>query len=282
MIQAMEDLHVRHRNRLRHHYTLTSNVLLFGYRSLSDGAKVTYQVVDSYDWTDAHGTRKGYAYPSLKTLGKVRGVNKKTIQRHLAELERVGLLTREKRPGRPNLLVIEDASELETKHYLANYARERVGEDKNALGTLDKNVHTNKKESKQETFKPVNEDKPSRTGENGFERIGSTLKRRTADLRATGERQPPTPKAKRDYLAQQMLSVLGDEQSLGYYRRVASALHEHVIFDALGQVAEAVRGGSTVRNRGALFVSLLARCDATEGRLAILRPGVTDLDKAGV
>jgi hypothetical protein len=45
----MEDLTIRHRNRLRHHYTQTSNVLLFGYQSVSDGAKLTYQVIDSFD-----------------------------------------------------------------------------------------------------------------------------------------------------------------------------------------------------------------------------------------
>ena len=51
----MEDLTVRRRNRLRHHYTLTSDVLLFGYEHLPDGAKLTYQVIDSFDWSDGAG-----------------------------------------------------------------------------------------------------------------------------------------------------------------------------------------------------------------------------------
>jgi hypothetical protein len=257
MIQTMEDLHVRHRNRLRHHYTLTSNVLLFGYRTLSDGAKVTYQVVDSYDWTDADGTRKGYAYPSLKTLGKVRGVDKKTIQRHLAELERVGLLTRELRPGRPNLLVIEDPSEVETKRYLANFARERVGEDKNVPGTLDENVQTNKKETRQETFKPVNEDKPLRTEGGGPESLNAILTRHSLRIRSLGHPGRGDAHVKREYLAQQMLAVLGDKRSLGFYRKVASEYSSQRVFQILGLVREAAGEDRVRKNKGSLFVSLL-------------------------
>ena len=64
----MEDFNIRRRNRLRHHYTLTSNVLLFGYKHLPDAAKLTYQVIDSFDWSDGAGLRKGFAYPSLGRL----------------------------------------------------------------------------------------------------------------------------------------------------------------------------------------------------------------------
>jgi hypothetical protein len=87
---VMEDLQVRHRSRLRHHFTTTSNVLLFGYRQLSDGAKLTYQVIDSFDWEDDNGLRKGYAYPSLARVALGRGVSERTVQRHLAELEAAG------------------------------------------------------------------------------------------------------------------------------------------------------------------------------------------------
>src|SRR3990172_9966114 len=103
----MEDLVIRRRNTLRHHYTQTSNVLLFGYRQLSDGAKLTYQVIDSFDWSDGAGLRKGFAFPSLGRLAAIRGVDERTIRRHLAQLEQAGLITRQERPGKPNLLVIE-------------------------------------------------------------------------------------------------------------------------------------------------------------------------------
>ena len=85
----MEGFTLRRRNRLRTHYTLTSNVLLFGYRRLSDGAKLTYQAIDSFDWSDAAGLRKGFAHPSLARLATIRGVEKRSIRRHLADLEKV-------------------------------------------------------------------------------------------------------------------------------------------------------------------------------------------------
>jgi hypothetical protein len=118
----MENLIIRHRNRLRHHYTVTSNVFLYGYRGLSDGAKVTYLVVDSFDWSDAAGLRKGFAHPSLGRLAKIRAVEKRSIRRHLAELEGVELITRKERPGKPSLLIIEDPSTEETDLYLRTFA----------------------------------------------------------------------------------------------------------------------------------------------------------------
>ena len=66
----MEEYVVRRRNRLKKHFVNTSNVLLYGYGSLSDAAKITYQVIDSFDWADADdGTSKGYAYPSIRRIG---------------------------------------------------------------------------------------------------------------------------------------------------------------------------------------------------------------------
>src|SRR5688572_4173905 len=114
MIEEMDVLQLRHRNRLRHNYTMTSNVLLMGYGELSDGAKITYQVIDSFDWSNGQGSRKGFAYPSLQTLASLRQIEKRSVRRHLAELEAAGLLTREQRAGQPNMLVIEDPSEKET------------------------------------------------------------------------------------------------------------------------------------------------------------------------
>jgi hypothetical protein len=78
----MEDFQMRHRRRLRHDYTTTPNVLLYGYEGMSDGARITYQVVDSFDWPDAGGLRKGFAYPSTQTVANIRGVDKKTVIRH--------------------------------------------------------------------------------------------------------------------------------------------------------------------------------------------------------
>ena len=194
----MENLIIRHRNRLRHHYTVTSNVLLYGYRDLSDGAKVTYLAVDSFDWSDSAGLRKGFAHPSLGRLSKIRGVEKRSVRRHLAELEGVSLVTRQERPGKPSLLIIEDPSEKETESYLRNFAG--PGEDKIVLPTPDKIVRPYKKEEREEKQNLVNEEQAL---------TGVEARAVSRPGRATPK---AVPRAKREYLAQEMLSVLRDEK----------------------------------------------------------------------
>ena len=48
----MDNVTFRRRNRLKKHFVITSNVLLFGYSHVSDSAKLTYQVIDSFDCQD--------------------------------------------------------------------------------------------------------------------------------------------------------------------------------------------------------------------------------------
>jgi hypothetical protein len=106
------------RNRLKHHFVNTSKVLLYGYKNLSDSAKITYQVIDGYDWEDKEtGDSKGYVYPAVETLAAIRGLSKRTIERHITELENVKLLTRQQRRNLPSILVIEDVSEEEGAVY---------------------------------------------------------------------------------------------------------------------------------------------------------------------
>ncbi|MDP9315698.1 MAG: helix-turn-helix domain-containing protein [Chloroflexota bacterium] len=103
---------------------MTSKVLLCGYKSLSDGAKITYQVIDSYDWLDkATGDSKGYAYPAVETLATIRGLSARTIERHIAELEGAGLVQRLRRCNRPSLLIINDVSSSEHAAYEATLVR---------------------------------------------------------------------------------------------------------------------------------------------------------------
>ena len=237
----MEDLTIRHRNRLRHHFTQTSNVLLFGYQNLSDGAKLTYQVIDSFDWSDASGLRKGHAYPSLGWLAKIRGVKKRSIRRHIADLERAHLITRQERIAQPSVLVIEDPSAEETDRYLDMVARS--GEDKIVRPSPDKIVRPYKKDKEpEERQNLVNEEQAlSEPGE--------------------GPTRTPVavPKAKREYLAHEMLAVLRDEHSLGYYRRVATTVEPHRIFEALSTVRQAAQDGAIRKTRGALFATLIKK-----------------------
>jgi DNA-binding MarR family transcriptional regulator len=228
----MEDLTLRRRNRLKNHYTLVSNVIIFGYDGLTDAEKLTYEAIDSFDWPDQKGERKGYAYPSLSTIARMRNVDERTIRRHLARLENARLLTREPRSGRPSLLWIEEPSEEESKHYLSTNA---IGPDIGVRGREDMDVRPYKKEEG-EKDKTVNEEQSSWKGRQQL----------------SGEQ-----KAKREWLAGEILAVLKDERSLGFYRKVAESVPEHRIFEALSEVKMAANERRIKKTKGAMFTALL-------------------------
>ena len=257
----MEDFTVRRRNRLRHHYTITSNVLLFSYKHLLDAAKLTYQVIDSFDWQDGAGLRKGYAYPSLGRLAAIRGVEKRSLRRHLAQLEQAGLISRKERPGKPNLLIIEDPSVVETQRYLEAFGG-KVGEDKSVRPTPDRNVRPLLQEDKEKRIQsPLTRlEKTPGVGEPTDQaHVAHAIREKMETLRLMTRQVRSPSGAKREHLAQEMLAVLRDHHSLGYYRRVAERYQQHIIFDALGLVKEIAREGEVKKNRGALFVEILKR-----------------------
>lgn len=232
-----DQVQIRRRNRLRHHYTMTSNVILFGYTAVGDAEKLTYQAIDSFDWSDGGGLRKGYAYPSLRTLAALRGISERTIRRHLAALEFVGLLTRELRPGRTSVLWIEEPSANENESYLGRLHPDPDTDDR---GAPDADVRPIKKDEREERQNRVN----------GV------------------ERQDADALARREWLAREMIQVLHDEHSLGFYRKVAQTVPEHRVFEALSEVRLADREGRVRTSRGALFVSLIRKYVApTERRL---------------
>lgn len=219
---------IRRRNRLKHHFTMTSNVLLFGYATLTDAEKITYQIIDSFDWADGAGVRKGYAYPSEKRVAEARRLDERTIRRHFGALERAGLLTRELRPGQPSILWIEDPSTDESERYLSTVA---IGPDTDVRDTPDAGV------------RPYKEDKGQ-----GRQNLVNAGKERSQKQRA-----------KTDWLAGEMLRVLGDRHSLGFYRKVAHTLPAHKVFEALSEVRLADREGRVRTSKGALFVGLIRK-----------------------
>ncbi len=227
-----DQVQIRRRNRLRHHYTMTPNVLLFGYRMLSDAEKLTYQAIDSFDWSDGTGLRKGFVYPSLRTIASMRGTVERTIRRHLAALERVGLLTRELRPSRTSVLWIEEPSEEESRAYLSQFQ----DPDTNDRVNPDTDVRPLKKDETEERQNHVNAAKPPMSQD---------------------------ARARRDWLAREMLDVLHDEHSLGFYRKVAQTVPEHRVFEALSEVRLADREGRVRTSKGALFVGLIRKYQGT-------------------
>lgn len=236
-------------------------MLLFGYRHVPDSAKLTYQVIDSFDWSDGAGLRKGFAYPSLGRLAEIRGVDERTIRRHLVQLEQASLISRKERPGRPSLLVIEDPSAVETQRYMQTFGG--VGEDRSVRPTPDKNVRPLLQEDKERRIQsPLTRlEKPSGVGEGRGSTdpmpVGDFVRERVGWLKMNGEKIRSPTVAKREHLVQQMIDVLGDEHSRGYYRKVAGQFSPDDISQALGLVDELAQAGKIRESRGALFVETI-------------------------
>src|SRR5829696_2456853 len=92
------------------------------HKALSDAAKITYQVIEGFDWEDKDtGDSKGFVFPSIETISAIRNAAKRTIFRHIKELEKVGLLTRVRRRNLPSVLYIEEVSDIEANSYLARF-----------------------------------------------------------------------------------------------------------------------------------------------------------------
>lgn len=137
----------RRRQRRKDHFHQLDKTLVFAYPNLSDGAKLTYIVLDAYDWPDSTGESKGYVFPYQSTLAKVRGCTVRTIQRHLDELMISELITVETfttANGKRNVYWIEDASDEEFQRYLDLMSKPKLdgGDDKNVVTHRDKNVVT--------------------------------------------------------------------------------------------------------------------------------------------
>jgi DNA-binding transcriptional ArsR family regulator len=237
----MENVTFRRRNRLKKHFVITSNVLLFGYPHVSDSAKLTYQVIDSFDWQDGSGLRKGFAYPSVEHLATIRSVTDRTVQRHIEELVVAGLLTKEERPGQTNILYIEDVSEEEAHRYEETF----VGGDNNVTP-------------------PVTKMSPEIIRRE--ERLNDVVETPLFRARAPSEDE-------QGYLLDEMLSTLGDVESAGYYRRLAVTVPKDIIFEALSLVKRAVHEGKIRKSRGALFVAIVKRACAERGiPMAVSQP----------
>src|SRR3712207_6182546 len=113
-----EDIIFRRRNRLKKHFVNVSNVLLYCYAFVSDAAKITFQVIDGFDWESKEtGESKGYVFPAVETLARIRNTSVRTIQRHILELIEAKLLTRIRQRNKPSILYIEEVSDAEMQQY---------------------------------------------------------------------------------------------------------------------------------------------------------------------
>jgi hypothetical protein len=279
----------KRRNRLKKHFINVSNVLLYGYKALSDAAKITYQVIEGFDWEDKDtGDSKGFVFPSIETISAIRNAAKRTIFRHIKELEKVGLLTRVRRRNLPSVLYIEEVSDVEANSYLARFVDKTklVEKEKGEADNLTsaKNGSSHKKGSSQEAqempkmavaYKEQNEQKKeNEINVNGNFKIQKPQRGTGIDslrdiltqygLDASGREVAPRKKglrpeqyAKREYIATELATEFNDTKSLGCYRSIAEKVPEHVVFEVRSAVIDAYKSGSIRQSRGALFVGII-------------------------
>ena len=82
---------------------------------------------------------------------------------------------------------------------------------------------------------------------------------------SSGKAWDAPSEAEQQYLVHEMLSVLHDTESEGYYRRLAATVPRNIIFEALSLVKRAVAEGKIRKSRGALFVAIVKRACADRG-----------------
>ena len=116
-MRMQEAIIFKRRNRLKKHFVNVSNVLLYCYEYVSDAAKITFQVIDGFDWESKEtGDSKGYVFPAVETIAKIRHTSARTIQRHILELIKAKLLTRIRQRNKPSILYIEEVSDRKWIH----------------------------------------------------------------------------------------------------------------------------------------------------------------------
>src|ERR1035437_7182979 len=276
-----EDFIFKHRNLLKNHFVNVSKVLLYGYKNLSDGAKITFQVIDGFDWEDkATGDSKGYVFPAAETIAKIRNTTVRTIQRHIKELETVRIITRQRRKYRASVLFIESVSDKEADDYfevLKNNGKRvekrehevDIRNDKNVVSkqageTTKMSVLYIKENKKKENEINVNEILKNSTRVGKTRSLRDILVHYDLDIPRKAKKQLKVlknqkfiDKDKRDYLASEMAEKLNDQKSLGAFRTIAEKVPEQVIFEVLSSIKETAREGKIKVSKGALFVDII-------------------------
>lgn len=263
-----EDVIFQRRNRLKRHFINTSNVLIYGYQFLSDGARVTYQLIDSFDWEDKNtGDSKGFVYPSIEKLAEIRLAGKRTVFRHIQELEKAKLLTRVRRRNKPSILYIEDVSEEEANKYLERFV-DRKENNEEKLRSAKNGISQTMPEMPKMAFPYRKENEPLKENENnvnekkqirgkGVDVLSNILMQ--YKLKRLKKTEKPDGILQRDYLAKEIAEKLNDENSLGCYRVIAKKVPQNVIFEVLASVKETYQIGKIKQSRGALFVEIIKK-----------------------
>ena len=93
----------------------------------------------------------------------------------------------------------------------------------------------------------------------GLQGMGDIMKRIDTLKRkqAKPKKDKPDDIIKRDFLADEIAKALGDQQSVGAFRKIAELVPERIIRDYLAAVKETWQEGKIKKSRGALFISMI-------------------------
>lgn len=277
-----EDVIFRRRNRLKKHFVNVSNVLLYCYDFVSDAAKITFQVIDGFDWESKEtGESKGFVFPAVETIAKIRHTSVRTIQRHMLELIKAKLLTRVRQRNKPSILYIEEVSDEEVNTFFEFFETkekklEPIQREKSAQSRNDKNVvsHEAPETTKMSfAYKEKNEKKENEINVNenfqfaetkegyGMQGLNDIMRRFDIEKQKTvnrpSKKEKPEEVLKRNYLADEIALSLDDQKSLGAFRKIADLVPEGVIRECLASIKETWREGKIKKSRGALFISMI-------------------------
>lgn len=180
------------------------------HQRLSYGAKMAYSVLLSYAWQD------DFCYPAQEAIAKDLGCKARQVRNLLTELKNEKLISwKQQGLNRPNIYYILPLKTEEIEPDRQNIAtpdrQNMSGQDRQNIA--DK-VYINKEYTKPLTV-----------------RNGDNKKSHVRKLRNLGQ-----PAEQTAYLADEIVTRLGDKHSIGFYRLVAAKIPENVIRQALSEI----------------------------------------------
>lgn len=223
-------------------FTQIPNVVL-KHAGISFGAKVAFGVLLSYAWQD------DFCYPAQERLAADLNCSVRQVRRLLAELKD-GRFIDWKQQGlnRPNVYYILPKSDWTP-------SKPPTNKDGTDLSSPERT------ESDRTNMSP-----PDRTSMAGLERsntadkVDSGKNIKNVNVNEVSDLQEEEKKNLREEgLVFEMVDVLGDRHSTGFYRKVARTMPEDLIFEVLSETKYQSNMGRVQKTRGAMFTDLIKR-----------------------
>ena len=233
------------------------------YKGLSMGAKQMYSVLrDRQDlsiknnWSDDKGNI--FLIYTVKNLAEILDTSARTVIRYKKLLVKYGLIFEKRRgQGNPNLIYILEP-ELNNSQK-CQFVTSR-SDNKSPLGMtkchpIDTDVNHPNLNNVKEGKKPP----PVENSTNNNNEIKNQIEGQIElDI---GKKLPNKNKKSRspekESLAKEILNQMGDEHSLGFYRKVVDLVPETAIWRALSIVKDTFLQGNIKKSKGALFTTTI-------------------------